>query len=152
MLMTSLSDYINIYILVKGTITVANTAAAGADLNNTNKKVIFKNYTSFNSCTSRINNTQIDDAQYIDVLMPMCNLIEYSDNYLKTSGDLQQFCRDVLALDNDGAVTDFTEANATDSFNLKEILTSQTGNNGTKNLEIKVPLKYLNNFWRNAFN
>ena len=59
------------------------------DANNTNKKVIFKNRTAFTSCISRINNTQIDDAQYIDVAMQMYNLIEYSDKYSKTSGILQ---------------------------------------------------------------
>ena len=67
----------------------------------------------------------------------------------KTSGILWQYCRDVLVLDNDGTVTGFTEANATtDSFNLKEKLTSQTGNFGTKNVEIMIPLKCLRNFWR----
>ena len=81
--------------------------------------------------------------------MQMYNLIEYSDNYLKTSGILRQSCRDVLAVNDGGAITDFTEANATtDSFNLKVKLTGQTSNNGTKNVEIIVPLKYLSNFWR----
>ena len=148
MLRTNLCDYIDAYILVKGTITVDNTAAADADANNTNKKVIFKYYASFTSCISRINNTQIDDAQYIDVVMPMYNLIEYSDDYSKISEILFQYCRDVPAVDNNGKVTDFTEANVTGSFNLKGKLTGQTGDNGTKNVEIMVPLKYLNNFWR----
>ena len=83
MLRTSLCDYSDVYILVKGTITVANTAAAGAAANNSNKKVIFKNRAPFTSCIKRINNTQIDDAQYIDVVMPLYNLIEYSDNFQK---------------------------------------------------------------------
>ena len=82
--------------------------------------------------------------------MPMYNLIEYSDNYSKTSGILWQYCRDEPAVDNDNEITDFTEANATtDSFNLKEKLTGQTGDNGTKSVEIMVPLKYLSNFWGN---
>ena len=51
--------------------------------------------------------------------MPMYNLIEYSDNYSKTSGTLYQYCRNVPAVDNDGATIDFTQANVTDSFNLK---------------------------------
>ena len=67
-------------------ITVASTAG---DANNTNKKVILKNCTPFTSFMSRINNTQIDDAQYIDVAMQMYNLIEYSDKYSKISGILQ---------------------------------------------------------------
>ena len=70
MLKSSLCDYNDAYILLKGTMTVANTAAADADANNTNKKVIFKNCASSTSCISRINNTQIDDAQYIDIVMP----------------------------------------------------------------------------------
>ena len=81
MLGTSLCDYSDAYILVKRTITVANTAVADADANNTNKKVITKNCVPFTSCISRINNMQIDNAQYIDVVMSIYNLIEYSDNY-----------------------------------------------------------------------
>ena len=83
MLRTSLCDYRHAYVLVKGTITVAKNAAAGADTKNTNKKVIFKNCVITTSCINRISNMQIDDAQYIDVVMPMYNLIEYSDNYSK---------------------------------------------------------------------
>ena len=98
MLRTSLCDYSNAYILVKGTITVANTATADADANNTIKKVIYENCAPFTSRICRINNTQLDDPQYIDVIMPMYNLIEYSDNYSKTSGILWQFCRDVPAV------------------------------------------------------
>ena len=130
------NTYSNAYILAKGTITVANTAATEADANNTDKKVIFKNCPPSTSCISRINNTQIDDAQYIDVVMPMYNLIEYKDDYSKTSGILFQCNSYVPAVDNNGAVTDFTEANVTDSFNLKVKLTGQTGNNYIKNVEI----------------
>ena len=88
MLRSSLCDYSDAYILVKGNITVNNTAADGAAANNTNKKVIFKNCAPFTNCISKINNTQIDNAEYIDIVMPMYNLIEYSDNYSKTSGSL----------------------------------------------------------------
>ena len=141
MLRTSLCDYSDAYILVKGTITVRNPAAAGVDANNTNKKVIFKNYAPFTSCVSRINNTQIDDAQYTDLVMPMYNLIEYSDNYSTTSGILWKYCTDVLTVDNEGAGTDFIKVNVTDSFNLKVKLTGHTDDNGTKNVEIMVSLK-----------
>ena len=85
MLRSSLYDYSDAYILVKGTITVANTATAGAAANNGGKKVRFENCQPFTSCISRINNTQIDDVQYIDVVMPMHNLIEYTDNCSKIS-------------------------------------------------------------------
>ena len=81
------------YILFEGTITVANTAVARAAANNVNKMVIVKNCVPFTSCMNRINNIQIDDAQYIDVVLPTYNSIEYSDNYSKTSGILFQYCR-----------------------------------------------------------
>ena len=88
MLRSSLCDYSDPCILVKGGITVNNTAADGAAANNTNKKVIFKNCAPFNSCINKINSSLIDNAEYIDIVMPMYNLIEYSDNYSKTSGSL----------------------------------------------------------------
>ena len=81
LLRSSLCDYSDAYILVKGNISVNNNAAHGAAANNTNKKVIFKNCVPFTTCISKINNTQIDNVEYIDILMPMYNLIEYSDNY-----------------------------------------------------------------------
>ena len=82
--------------------------------------------------------------------MPMYNLIEYSDNYSKPSGILFQYCRDEPATNINNIIesNDFTDANLTDLFNLKVKLTGQTGDNGTKNVEIMVPLKYLSNFWR----
>ena len=110
------------------------------------KKIIFKNCAPFVNYISRINNTQVDDADDIDVVMH--NLIEYSENYLKTSGSLWQYCRDEPALVAN-TITDFNAANATtDSFKIKEKMTGQTGNSGTKNVEIMVPLKFLSNFWR----
>ena len=80
MLRSVLCHYSDAYILVKGNKTVNNTADAGANANNTNKKVIFKNCAPFTNCISKINNTQIDNAEYIDIVMPVYNLIEYSDN------------------------------------------------------------------------
>ena len=71
MLRFSLCDYSDTYILVKGNITVNNTAAAGAAANNTNKKVIFKNCAPFTSCLRKTNNTQIDNSEYIDIVMPI---------------------------------------------------------------------------------
>ena len=103
-LKSSLCDYSDAYILVKGNITVNNTAGAAA--NNTNKTVMFENFAPFTNCISKINNTQIDIVEYIDVLMPMYNLIEYSENYLKTSGSLWQHCKEIPAVDNDGAIVD----------------------------------------------
>ena len=150
MLRSGLCDYSNANILVKGTITVKNTAGQGKANNATNKKVIFKNCALFTNCISRISNTQVDDAHDIDVVMSMYNLIEYSGNYSKTSGVLWRYCRDQPALDDNNAITDFTVANSiTNSFKIKEKITGETANNGTKNVEIMVPLKYLSNVWRN---
>ena len=75
---SSLCDYSDAYFLVKGTITVNNNAAADADANNTNKKVIFKNCAPFTNCISEINNTQVGNARDLDIVMPMYNLIEYN--------------------------------------------------------------------------
>ena len=111
MLRSSLCDYSDAYILVKGNITVNNTADAGAAANNTNKKVIFKPFTN---CISKINNTQIGNAEYIHIVMPMYNLIEYSDSYLKTSGSLRQYCKDIATVDGAGNIVAFNGANATD--------------------------------------
>ena len=71
MLRSILCDYSDAYILIKGNITVNNAAATAADPNNRNKKIIFKNCAPFTNCISKINNTQIDDAEYIDLKMPM---------------------------------------------------------------------------------
>ena len=138
MLKSSLCHYSGAYILVKGTIAVNNTAAADADAINTNKKVIFKNCAPFTNCINE---------KDIDIVMPMYNLIEYRDNYLKRSGSLWQYCKDIPA-DNKNAIVNFAENNLTNSFNFKAKMTGQTGDNETKNVEIMVPLKYLSNLWR----
>ena len=148
-LKSSLCHYSDACIIVKGTITVNNTAAHGA-ADKTNKKVIFKNCAPFTNCRTEINNTQVDNAQDIDIVMPMYNLIEYSNNYAKTSGSLWQYCLDIPAVNNN-AIVDFADGNLSDSLNFKAKITGQTGNGGTKDVEIMVPLKYLSNFWRNAF-
>ena len=148
MLKSSLCDYSDAYIPVKGTISVTNTAAAGVAVNNTNKKVIFKNCPPFTNCISEINNTQIDNAKDIDIVIPMYNVIEYSDNYEKTTGSLWQYCKDILARNDNNEIVVFTRNNLTDSFNFKVKFTSQTGDDGTKDVEIMVPLKYLSNFLR----
>ena len=85
MLRSSLCDYSDAYILVSGTITVPALAADGG---NNNIQIEFRNYAPFTNCISEINNTQIDNAKDVDVVTPMYNLIEYSNNYLKTLGNL----------------------------------------------------------------
>ena len=151
MLKSSLCDYSDAYVQVKGTITVNNTAAAPAPAaaNNTNKKVIFKNRAPFTICISEINNTQVENAKDIDNVMPLCNLIECSEyNYSKTSGSLWQYCKDIPAVDDNNAIVNFANNNLTNSFNFKVKMTGQTENGGTKNVEIMMPVKYLSNVWR----
>ena len=90
MLKSSLCDYADAYILVKGTITItgAGDDAAARRADERSKGLIFKNCAPFTKCISKISNTEIDNAQDIDIVMPMYNLIEYSNNYSKRSGSL----------------------------------------------------------------
>ena len=73
----SLCDYIDAYIAVRGTITIPNTGTAAAQ-NNRNKEVVFENCAPFTDCIKETNNTQIDNAKDIDVVINIYNLIEYS--------------------------------------------------------------------------
>ena len=141
MLRSNLCDYADAYILVNGrvTITGAGDDAAARQADERDKGVTFKNCAPFTKCISRINNTEIDNAKDIDIVMPMYNLIEYSDNYSKTSGSLWQYYKD----DPNDNLTD------SESFESKVKITGKTPNNGNvKDVEIIVPLKYLSNFWR----
>ena len=92
MLRSNLRDYTDSYILVKETITITEGADAAAErADERDKGVAFKNCVPFTKCIIRINNTDIDNAHDIDIIIPMYNLIEYSDNYSKTSGSLWQY-------------------------------------------------------------
>ena len=142
---SSLCDYSDTYILVKGKITIAGAGADAAAIqaDERDKGVIFKNCAPFINCISKINNTQIDNAKEIDIVMPMYSLIEYSDNYAKTTGSLWQYFRDD---DGDGDNIDIAGSK---SFKSKVKITGKTPNNDNeKDVEIMVPLKYLSNFWR----
>ena len=79
-LRSSLCDYSDAYLLVKVTITVV-WVLTPTEPDNDGKKVVFKKCAPFTNCISETNNTQIDNAKYIDIFMPMYNLIEYGDNY-----------------------------------------------------------------------
>ena len=96
MLRSNLCDYADAYILVKGRITVTGVGNddGAKRLDKRNKGVIFKNCGPVTKCISKINNTDIDNAKDIDIVMPMYNLIEYSDNYSKTSESLYQYYKD----------------------------------------------------------
>ena len=96
MLKSSLCDYSDAYILVKGTITItgAGDDVVARQADERDKGVVFKICAPFTNCISKINNTQVDNAKDIDIVMLVYNLIEYSDNYAKTSGSLWQYYRD----------------------------------------------------------
>ena len=96
MLRLSLCANSDAFILVKGTILMA--AQAGGNPNNANKKVVFKNCVPFADCISEINNTRLDNAKHIDVIMPMYNVVGYSNSYSKTSESLLQYYSDEPAL------------------------------------------------------
>ena len=138
---SNLCDYADAYIRVKRTITL--TGARNDDstkrADERDKGVTFKNCAPVTKCISRINNTDIDNTRDIDIVMPMYNLIEYSDNYSKTSGSLWQYYKD----DRNDNIEN------SESFKYKIKIIGKTANNrNTKDVEIIVLLKYLSNFWR----
>ena len=103
----------------------------------------FINCALFINCISEINNTQEDDAHDIDVVMPPYSLIEYSNSYLETSGRLWQYYIDQAVLQDNNVVIDFPADNDNStSFKSKQQLTGQTENNGKKDVEKMVSLKY----------
>ena len=88
--------YNDAYILVSETIIITGEGGddAAKQLDERNKRVLFQNFAPFTDWISEINNTQINNPKYIDVVMTMYNLIEYSNNYSKTSGRFWQYYRD----------------------------------------------------------
>ena len=123
MLKSSLCDYSDAYILVKGktTITGAGADAAARQADERDKGVAYKNCAPFATCISNINNIEIDNCKDIDIIMPMYNLIEYSDNYAKTSGSLWQYYKDEP---NDNLAD-------SESFKSKIKITGKTPNDGS---------------------
>ena len=139
MLKSSLCDCSNACIFAKGRITVTGAGDDAATRQAIFKGVIFKNCAPFTNCKSEINNIEIGNVKDIDKVMPMYDLIEFSDNYSKTSGTLWQYYRD----ESDDNLTD------SESSKSKTKITGNTPAGGnTKDVEIMVPLKYLSNFWR----
>ena len=100
MLRSDLCDYADGYILVNGTITVTANAGANNIRNKKNRPLILKNNTSFVLCITRINNQLIEDADNLDIIMSVYNILEYSKNYRKTIGSLYDYYRDKLTNDN----------------------------------------------------
>ena len=131
---SNLCDYSDAYILVRGNLTVVGA--------NNNTQVAFKKC-AFSKCNTETNETFVDDAEHINVAMPMYNLIEYSDNYSDTSGSLWHFKRDEI--DVDLTIDGNHIPNNLSSFEYKSSLI--TNRNDVK---IAVALKYLSNFWRSS--
>ena len=127
MLGFNLWDYADSYILVKGTITI--TGAGNNDIarqvDEIDKGITFKNCAPFIKCINRVNNTETDNAKDIDILMPMYNLTEYSDNYSKTSGSLRQYYKD----DPNNNLTD------SELFKYKVKITGKTPDDGNTMLK-----------------
>ena len=160
---SKLCDYSDAYILVKGTITVA-APGANNDANNIrdkrNRPLVLKNNAPFVSCITRINGELIEDADDLDIVMPMYNLLEYSKNYRKTIGSLYNYYRDKLSDDADDNNFDNIKVVNSNTFKYKNKIIGNTYNvnagtqgynvnkNGTQEVELAIPLKYLGNFWR----
>ena len=163
MVRSNLCDYSDAYILVKGTITVTSPGVNN-DANNIrdkkNRPVILKNNAPFVSCITRINGELIEDANDLDIVIPMYNLLEYSKNYRKTIGSLYNNYRDELSDDADDNNFDNIKVVNSNTFKYKNKITGNTYNvdagvdgydvnkNGKQEKELAIPLKYLGNFWR----
>ena len=134
----SLCDYSDTYTLVTGNIAVTG--------GNNNTKVAFNNCASFNKCRTEKNENFVDEADIINITMPMYKLLEYSDNYSDTSGSLWNFKRDEIEEDADLII------NNASSFKYKANLIGNTvadgANRKKENVKIAIQLKYLSNFWR----
>ena len=148
MLRSDLCDYSDAHIVEKGRISVRGTN----DANRLNKKLIFKNNAPFRSYISKISNTFIDNAEDLTV-MPMYNLLEYSDNYSMISGSLWNYYRDGINYDanennNETNKINNNKTKTSKSFEYKTKIMGRTAEDNTLNTKILVPLKYLSNFLR----
>ena len=130
----NLCDYSEAYILVTGNIQTKN--------NGDGTPVSFKNYAPFRKCSSYINDEYLEQTEFLDVVMAIYNLIEYSDNYEDSTGSLYHFKRDEITTGNNADVD--IAANNSTPFTYRANL---VGNN-VNNVKLVVPLKYLSNFFR----
>ena len=146
MLRSDLCDYSDAYVWVKGKITVTDPN------NNVNfdRRLTLKNNAPFTSCISKINGKLVENAEDLDIVMPMYNLLEYSKNYEKTSGSLFNYYKDEPENDempNDNNVINISIRNSK-SFDYKTKIVGNAANVLEKEVTIAIPLKYLGNFWR----
>ena len=140
---SNLCDYSDAYVLVTGNITATSGDA--------NDRVAFKYCAPFTKCITHINDELVDNVDDLDIIMPMYNLIEYSDNYSDTSGSLWQFKRDESPVTNAGNPENASTTNSA-SFKYKSSLigksTTVDTNRVFKDVKTAIPLKFLSNFWR----
>ena len=125
-----------------------------------NRPLILKNNAPFISCITKINNEFIEDADDLDIVIPMYNLLEYSKNYKKTIGSLYNYYRDELSDEADNNNFDNIKVVNSNAFKYKNKITGNTYDvlntaddyvavkEGTQEIELAIPLKYLGNFWR----
>ena len=148
MLRSDLCDYSDAYVWVKGKITATNPN----DNPNFNKELTLKNNAPFISCISKINGKLVENAEDLDIVMPMYNLLEYSKNYEKTSGSLFNYYRDEPNEITIGAGNNAINISIRNSksFDYKTNITGSldAGEDEKEDVEIAIPLKYLGNFWR----
>ena len=169
MLRSDLCYFSDAHIVLKGDITVTektftvddieapNNTVARANASNTandngfgEKKLIFKNNAPFINCISKTNGIKIDNAEYLDVVMPMYNLLEYSKNYIKTAGSLWNYYRDKpsSSIDDDNIIHSILNSESFD-YRANFMEDGVTHNNLLKNdVKVVVPVKHLSNFWR----
>ena len=135
MLKSSLCGYSDAHIPVSGTVTVPITGTAAAP--NNRKNIVIKSCSPFTDCIREINNTQIDNAKDIDIVIPIHNLMEYSNNYFTISGSLWHYYRYEPFFDANGAVADFpVDNNNSASFKFKTKIAGRIGNDGEKMLKL----------------
>ena len=144
---SDLHDYNDAYIVVTGKITVTDPDNNGYD-----KKLALKNNALFISCISKINGTLVDNAEDLDVAMPLYNLLGYSKNYRKTTEILSNYYRDEpkIGFNNNNRDRINYSVKNSDTFNYKTSITEQSENDDEEKEDIKtvMPLKYFSNFWR----
>ena len=147
-LRSDLCDYSDAYVWVEGTITVTNPNSSA----NFNRRLTLKNNTPFISCVSKINGELVENAEDLDIVMPMYKLLEYSKYYEKTSGSLFSYYRDEpneAEIANNNGPINISITNSK-SFDYKTEITGSldAGEDEKKDVIIAIPLKYLGNFWR----
>ena len=146
-LRTDLCDYNNAYVAVTGKITVTNPNNDAYD-----RKLALKNNAPFFSCISKVNGILVENAEDLDVVIPMHNLLEYSKNYRKTTGSFRNYYRNEPNSGYNNNDRDKIHHSIKDSisFNYKTSIIGKLQNNENKieNIKIVLPLKYLGNFWK----